>query len=63
MITFGRPKKVELLVLSDRKYTRELPIAADYVGKSVNTLTSQRVLVELEAQGHKQNKIWLINKD
>jgi len=29
----------------------------------VNTLTSQRVLVELEAQGHKQNKIWLINKD
>jgi pyrimidine operon attenuation protein/uracil phosphoribosyltransferase len=63
MITFGRPKKVELLVLIDRKYTRELPIAADYVGKSVNTLTSQRVLVELEAQGHKQNKIWLINKD
>lgn len=63
MITFGRPAKVELLVLIDRKYNRELPIAADYVGKSVNTLTSQRVLVELEAQGHKQNKIWLINKD
>jgi pyrimidine operon attenuation protein/uracil phosphoribosyltransferase len=63
MIAFGRPKKVELLVLIDRKYTRELPVAADYVGKAVNTLTSQRVLVELEAQGHKQNKIWLINKD
>jgi pyrimidine operon attenuation protein/uracil phosphoribosyltransferase len=29
----------------------------------VNTLTSQRVLVELVAQGHKQNKIWLINKE
>jgi pyrimidine operon attenuation protein/uracil phosphoribosyltransferase len=63
MISFGRPQKVELLVLIDRKYTRELPIAADYVGKAVNTLSSQRVLVELEAQGHKQNKIWLINKD
>jgi pyrimidine operon attenuation protein/uracil phosphoribosyltransferase len=63
MIAFGRPAKVELLVLIDRKYTRELPVAADYVGKAVNTLTSQRVLVELEAQGHKQNKIWLINKD
>jgi len=63
MIAFGRPAKVELLVLIDRKYTRELPIFADYVGKPVNTLTSQRVLVELEAQGHKQNKIWLINKD
>ena len=63
MIAFGRPAKVELLVLIDRKYTRELPVAADYIGRAVNTLTSQRVLVELEAQGHKQNKIWLINKD
>lgn len=63
MITFGRPAKVELLVLIDRKYNRELPIAADYVGRYVNTVASQRVLVELQAQGQKQNKIWLINKD
>lgn len=63
MIAFGRPEKVELLVLIDRKYNRDLPIAADYVGKAVNTLATQRVLVELQAQGHKQNKIWLINKD
>jgi len=63
MIAFGRPAKVELLVLIDRKYNRDLPIAADYVGKVVNTLPSQRVLVELLAQGHKQNKIWLTNKD
>jgi pyrimidine operon attenuation protein/uracil phosphoribosyltransferase len=63
MIAFGRPATVELLVLIDRKRSRELPIAADYVGKEVNTLASQRVLVELEAQGQKQNKIWLINKD
>lgn len=63
MIAFGRPAKVELLVLVDRKYNRELPINADYVGKVVNTLTTQRVLVELEAQGYKQNKIWLVNKD
>jgi len=63
MIAFGRPATVELLVLIDRKRNRELPISADYIGKEVNTLASQRVLVELEAQGHKQNKIWLINKD
>ena len=63
MIAFGRPATVELLVLIDRKYNREIPVAADYVGKAVNTLPTQRVLVELEAQGHKQNKIWLINKD
>ena len=63
MIAFGRPAKVELLVLVDRKYTRDLPIAPDYVGKEVDTLATQRVLVELQAQGYKQNKIWLINKE
>ncbi|MBL7861639.1 MAG: bifunctional pyr operon transcriptional regulator/uracil phosphoribosyltransferase PyrR [Cyclobacteriaceae bacterium] len=61
MIAFGRPEKVELLVLVDRTHTRDLPIAADYVGKHVDTLESQRVLVELVAQGHKQNRIWLVN--
>lgn len=63
MMAFGRPDKVELLVLMDRKYSRDLPIAADYVGQQVNTIESQRVLVELEAQGFKKNKIWLINKE
>ncbi len=62
MIAFGRPAKVELLVLIDRKYNRDLPIAPDYVGKIVNTLASQKVLVELEEEGT-NNKIWLINKD
>ncbi len=62
MISFGRPEKVELLVLIDRKYNRDLPIAPDYVGKIVNTLASQKVLVELEENGT-NNKIWLINKD
>lgn len=62
MIAFGRPAKVELLVLIDRKYNRDLPIAPDYVGKIVNTLASQKVLVELEEKGT-NNKIWLINKD
>jgi pyrimidine operon attenuation protein/uracil phosphoribosyltransferase len=63
MISFGRPAKVELLVLVDRHATRDLPIAANYIGKQVDTQHNQRVLVELQAQGHKQNRIWLINKD
>jgi pyrimidine operon attenuation protein/uracil phosphoribosyltransferase len=63
MLSFGRPRKVELLVLVDRRHTRDLPIEANYVGKYVNTLETQKVLVELEAQGFRQNKIWLVNKD
>ena len=59
MMSFGRPEKVELLVLIDRVRTRDLPISADYVGKSVNTLSTQKVLVELQAQGASQNRIWL----
>ncbi len=48
MLAFGRPKKVELLTLVDRRFTRDLPIQADYVGKTVDTLVSERVAVEWE---------------
>ncbi len=61
LLAFGRPDKVELLVLIDRKYARDLPLAPDYVGKAVNTLASQKVLVQLEKE--KQNKVWLINEE
>ncbi len=46
LLAFGRPKKVELLALIDRRFNRDLPIQADYVGKSVDTLSSERVSVE-----------------
>lgn len=46
MLAFGRPSKVELLVLIDRRFRRDLPIQADYVGQTVDTLVSERVSVE-----------------
>ena len=48
MLAFGRPEKVELLALVDRRFTRDLPIQADYVGKTIDTLVSERVAVEWE---------------
>jgi pyrimidine operon attenuation protein/uracil phosphoribosyltransferase len=63
MIAFGRPKKVELLVLVNRKYSRQLPIEPDYIGIDVNTMDTHKVLVELEVNGKEKNKIWLINKE
>jgi pyrimidine operon attenuation protein/uracil phosphoribosyltransferase len=33
---FGRPEKVELLVLVDRRWSREIPISPDYVGITVD---------------------------
>ncbi len=61
MIAFGRPQKVELLVLVNRKFTRDLPIQPNYIGHSVNTIHSQRVKVEWKEQGKKKDSIWLIN--
>lgn len=61
MITFGRPSKVELLVLVNRKYSRHLPIEPDYIGRAVNTLDTQRIVVSWKEQGQEEG-VWLSNK-
>jgi len=45
LMDFGRPQKVELMVLIDRRYSRELPIQPDYTGKSVDSIVTQKVKV------------------
>lgn len=62
MMAFGRPEKVDLLVLVNRKYSRDLPIEPDFVGTHVNTIASEKVLVQWKAQGFKKNRIWLVEK-
>ncbi len=44
IVDFGRPKTIQLLVLIDRGH-RELPIQADYIGKTLPT--SKREIVEV----------------
>ena len=44
LIDFGRPKRIELAVLVDRGH-RELPIQANYVGKSLPTRRDETVNV------------------
>jgi len=44
ILDYGRPRRVELLVLVDRGH-RELPIQADYVGKKLDTLGHEHVNV------------------
>lgn len=61
MITFGRPDKVELMVLVDRKYQRDLPIQPHYVGWQVNTMKSQHVIVKWQEAGE-QDQVWLETK-
>ena len=62
LLTFGRPSQVQLLALIDRRFSRDLPIQADYIGKTVDTLASERVAVEWnEIEG--QDQVLLFTKE
>jgi pyrimidine operon attenuation protein/uracil phosphoribosyltransferase len=45
LLDYGRPAKVELCVLIDRRFSRQLPIQPDYTGKSIDSIITQRVKV------------------
>jgi len=47
LMEFGRPSTIQLCVLVDRGH-RELPIKADYIGKSIPTSINESVKVKLE---------------
>ena len=59
IMNFGRPKKIELLVLIDRKYSRDVPIEPTYYGIKINTITSDRIEVNLREQGFKEDNIMI----
>lgn len=46
LLSFGRPSKVELCVLIDRKFSREFPIQPDYFGKAIDSIISQKVSID-----------------
>jgi pyrimidine operon attenuation protein/uracil phosphoribosyltransferase len=46
LLDYGRPSKVELCVLIDRRFSRQLPIQPDYCGKPIDSILSQKVKVE-----------------
>ena len=48
MQAFGRPDKMELMVLVDRRFSRQIPIQPDYIGIQVDSIDSQKVIVSWE---------------
>jgi pyrimidine operon attenuation protein / uracil phosphoribosyltransferase len=50
LLSFGRPKKVELCVLINRVSSRQLPIQPDYCGKSIDSIITQKVKVEWDKE-------------
>lgn len=45
ILDFGRPQKVELLALIDRRFSRQLPIQSDYTGLVIDSINTQKVKV------------------
>ena len=59
LLDFGRPRDIELLTLIDRRFSRHLPIQANYVGKTVDSIVSEMVKVEWkETDG--ADKVWIL---
>jgi pyrimidine operon attenuation protein/uracil phosphoribosyltransferase len=58
IMDYGRPRRIQLAVLIDRGH-RELPIQADYIGKSVPTRESEIIKVMVkEIDGVDQ--VWIV---
>ena len=59
--SFGRPKKIELLTLIDRRFSRHLPIQPDYNGRQVDAINDEQVKVNWkEQQG--EDAVYLLPK-
>lgn len=50
ILSYGRPSSIELMVLVERRFSREMPIQPDYVGERVDALSSEKVRVFWEPQ-------------
>lgn len=61
LLDFGRPKNLELLVLIDRRFSRHVPIQADYIGKTVDCVASEVVRVEWK-ETNNEDKIWIFSE-
>ena len=60
LLDFGRPEKVELCVLIDRRFSRQLPIQPDYIGRSIDAIVSQKVKVFWKTKDGK-DEVCLLN--
>jgi pyrimidine operon attenuation protein/uracil phosphoribosyltransferase len=60
MDSYGRPNSIELLVLIDRRFKREIPIEANYCGAKIDTIKGDRVNV-VWGKNSKDNIIYIEN--
>jgi len=59
---YGRPESVELLVLVNRRFTRQLPIEPNYSGISIDSFDNQKVLIDWK-EDWKKSSVYLKFKE
>jgi len=62
MLSLGRPRDVELVVLIDRRLSRNVPIQAKYIGKTIDSIASEKVLVHWKETDKKDEVVLLTEK-
>ncbi|WNM18861.1 bifunctional pyr operon transcriptional regulator/uracil phosphoribosyltransferase PyrR [Flavobacterium capsici] len=60
--SFGRPSNIELLVLIDRRFSRQLPIQPDYRGRQVDVIGEEKVKVCWQ-ENEGEDAVYLKEKD
>ncbi len=57
--SFGRPSEIELLVLIDRRFSRNLPIQPDFRGRQVDAINNEKVKVEW-SENNGEDAVYLV---
>jgi pyrimidine operon attenuation protein/uracil phosphoribosyltransferase len=60
LLDFGRPSKVELCVLIDRRFSRELPIQPDYTGRALDTIITEKVVVRWKENNEDEDFVAIV---
>jgi pyrimidine operon attenuation protein / uracil phosphoribosyltransferase len=59
--SFGRPSGIELMVLIDRRFSRDLPIQPDYRGRQVDAINDEKVKVSW-AENEGEDAVYIVQK-
>lgn len=60
--SFGRPSKIELLTLIDRRFSRHLPIQPDYRGRQVDAINNEKVVVKWQ-ENDGEDAVYLVTNE
>lgn len=60
ILSFGRPKEIELLTLIERRFSRQLPIQPNYNGRKVDAINTEKVKVNWK-ENSDEDCVYLIN--